>query len=377
MKALFFVSLIALCGAANVSATTLHVPSEYPTILAAITASATGDTVLLASGTYTGWDNTYVSVNRAILITSETGNPADVIIDGEMREERFAFDLEADVTIRGVTVTRMISGGGTYGAIRTLIGSDDIRIINCVVSWCRNGAIYIGAGYAAIEGCVIENNDVGSGNVSAVTCQNNSVLHISRTTVRNNYNTGDGGGVKANDATVVIDNCVISHNTADWGGGIDAGGGTITISNTAIVANHASPIGGGMYVSGTNMTLINVTVAGNSASNDGGPGIFAHTNTRLHFDHTVVWGNIGGDIKIENATVTASCSDFPDDTPDDDNISTDPLFCDPSNGDYSLWDVSPALHQTCGPMGAYIQPGCVTPTAVQPTTWSAIKAQYR
>src|SRR5947199_10128278 len=57
---------------------TLHVPSDIPTIQGAIDASANGDIVLIAPGTY------YENVNfkgRAITVTSEQG-PQVTIIDG-------------------------------------------------------------------------------------------------------------------------------------------------------------------------------------------------------------------------------------------------------------------------------------------------------
>jgi len=48
-------ALLASAGAA--AAATINVPADQPTIQAAVTAAASGDTILLADGTYTGSGN--------------------------------------------------------------------------------------------------------------------------------------------------------------------------------------------------------------------------------------------------------------------------------------------------------------------------------
>jgi len=60
------------------------------------------------------------------------------------------------------------------------------------------------------------------------------------------------------------------------------------------------------------------------------------------------------------------------------NISQDPLFCDPANGDFSLDCNSPCAAENnpeCGQIGAW-PVGC-GPSAVVETTWGAVKALFR
>src|SRR5579862_8970739 len=60
------------------AAATIHVPTDQPTIQAAINAASTGDTVLVAPGTY------YENINfsgKAITVTS-SGGPSATTIDG-------------------------------------------------------------------------------------------------------------------------------------------------------------------------------------------------------------------------------------------------------------------------------------------------------
>ncbi len=65
----FVLGFTAVAGAE-----TLRVPSEYPTIQAAMAATVNGDTVLVADGTYTGPGNmnTWFGM-RAITVRSENG----------------------------------------------------------------------------------------------------------------------------------------------------------------------------------------------------------------------------------------------------------------------------------------------------------------
>ena len=56
------VMLLAIC-ALPVSADTIHVPADFPTIQAAIDAAADGDEVVIAPDTYTGWQNRDLDFN--------------------------------------------------------------------------------------------------------------------------------------------------------------------------------------------------------------------------------------------------------------------------------------------------------------------------
>ena len=62
-------------------ATIIHIPGDYPTIQAGINASVNGDTVLVASGTYSGEGNRNLNYGgRIIVVKSELG-PLHTLID--------------------------------------------------------------------------------------------------------------------------------------------------------------------------------------------------------------------------------------------------------------------------------------------------------
>jgi hypothetical protein len=108
----------------------------------------------------------------------------------------------------------------------------------------------------------------------------------------------EGGGV-ANEGTLSIRDCVISHNSAPglrWPPGEEVGGGIrnagqMTIINSTISENFADhTIGGGIY-NGGEMTIINSTVSDNGAGIDGSGSVGGGIYT-------------GGEMTIINSTVS-------------------------------------------------------------------------
>jgi CSLREA domain-containing protein len=110
-----------------------------------------------------------------------------------------------------------------------------------------------------------------------------------------------GGGLLNRSGIVTIENCIISRNTASWGGGVTnqpvmAGdSATMEIDHTRIVSNTATGNGGGIFNvckigaadSTTIMTITQSTVAGNIADGSlreyfagNGGGIASGINTR-------------------------------------------------------------------------------------------------
>jgi hypothetical protein len=93
---------------------------------------------------------------------------------------------------------------------------------------------------------------------------------ISGFTIRNGHAGTTGGGVdNENDATLTINSCTVSGNSAGLGGGT-FNGGTLTIADSTFSANSATS-GGGAYNDGAGtLTITNSTLAGNTAGFGGG-----------------------------------------------------------------------------------------------------------
>src|SRR6266550_790977 len=106
-----------------------------------------------------------------------------------------------------------------------------------------------------------------------------SGVSISGFSITNGSAPGDnGGGVFSeggNSATLRLSDCIVSGNSADFGGGIFNLNGTLTVNNCTISGNGAGFSGGGIANSASDaaatLTITNSTISDNSATaNDGG-----------------------------------------------------------------------------------------------------------
>ncbi len=115
---------------------------------------------------------------------------------------------------------------------------------------------------------------------------------------------GFGGGVFADESTVVVDGCTIDQNTSAYGGGgVYPFESTATIKNTT-VSNNIAEDGSGGGITVTNATLTNVTISGNTATQNGGG---------LRLNDFIA----GAAVTLQNCTITGNTADF-DNTGDGD-----------------------------------------------------------
>jgi hypothetical protein len=154
----------------------------------------------------------------------------------------------------------------------------------------------------------------------AVTIRDMTVQHGNPPDGEENYRCG--GGI-ANQGTLTVENCIISHNAGNDGGGIYSRNGTLVVVNTTISHNVADRIavetdrtlpsgsstwacgsGGGIKLSGGGtLTLVNSTVSDNEAKSHGG-GIFVACNTTATIVNSTISGNLattwGGGLLSKN-----------------------------------------------------------------------------
>ncbi|MCJ7675114.1 MAG: hypothetical protein MUO33_08170, partial [Sedimentisphaerales bacterium] len=120
LMSLSFAAAVLVFGSIS-SAIDRLVPSEYPTIQAAIDAAVDGDKVIIAPGKYTGDGNRDIDFKgKAITVQSIDPNDPNVvaatIIDCEGQGRGFYLKGCAGATIAGLTITNGLadSGGGIY-----------------------------------------------------------------------------------------------------------------------------------------------------------------------------------------------------------------------------------------------------------------------
>ncbi len=298
------------------AAATLDVPANYPTIQAAVTAAAPGDTVVVADGTYSGAGNRDIDFGgKSLTVQSASGDPARTIIDcggaasadGSSSHRGFYFHSgETGAVVSGLTVENGYesaastvlngqSGGGICVvnaspliqncaiknctvAVNTTNGGGGVydyggatKLVNCTIS--GNSGVGVSNGTGTLSHCVISDNLNGSGGGVF----NYGEGTVTGCTITGNTAANSGGGVY-NIGTLI--NCTISGNTSAATGGGSGGGGVYedggTLTSCTVSGNSASGLGGGVFIQGPG-TLTNCLLVGNTAA--AGGGVFSNTGT--------------------------------------------------------------------------------------------------
>jgi hypothetical protein len=320
-----------------------HVPSEYSTIQAAINACNNGDIVIIAAGTYTGAGNRDIDfLGKAITVSSINPDDPCVIaatiidcngtVENPHRGFHFHSSEHADSVLNGFTI---INGYVTYdlgsagGAIYCENESSP-TIINCIItgnkatSWPLIG----GGSGGAISG---HNGEIGNCLISENSATFGGGLSQCGGIIRNNIITNNkadylGGGLSSCDGA--IHNNVISHNYT-----VGAGGGLAYCSayyiHHNIIAYNTAPFGtgGGLYYCDGNIK--NNTIYANSTLNGGG----GLADCSGNVSNCVVWSNLPDQIRNVAAV---RYSDVQNGWAGEGNIDADPCFADPAGGDYHL-----------------------------------------
>lgn len=358
---------------------------DVPTIQAAVDTSAPGDTVLLASGIFTGAGNIHMIVPaKDISIRSETGNPEDCVIDceGHLGGPRRGFLFQpgpAWPEVEGITIRNgcVPALGGAIYCKGTLV------LRNCIFE--ANSSDYVG-------GAIVFN---GSGNPHLVSClfTGNEAVDVGGAIV-----------IEGIELDVEIDSCEFYNNSGVRGGAIACimHEASATVRYSLFVGNLAIESGGAIDVLNMAADVRSCTFFGNSAPRGSAiaSGVtefssstwirqsviaFNHGGSGFYLPHyypwitpvrcTNIYGNEGGDW-ADSLSIWLGIEG---------NFSADPDFCDTDFEPYDLHlcNCSPCLpgyhpdQYACGLVGA-LGEGCTCdPSSARASTWGAIKAMYR
>ena len=303
-----------------------------------------GDTVVVADGTYVGDGNHDLDFHgKAILVCSENG-PDSCIIDCEASGRGFDFHSHEDETsiLQGFTIRNGSAGQGAgiysgYSSNPTIINCtltantstgrgagiychwNSPTLRNCIIT--SNAAAHAGGGIychesgPTISGCEITDNissDYGGG-IGMRSFSSSECLTISDCAITGNQAGDDGGGLggDAYFADVIVQNSMITDNSANGrGGGLDLGANIAIVTDCVIERNHAWN-GGGVEGRANPLFLVNCDISDNVALEQGG-GIECVFTDNYHIINCDIIGNItsgrGGGIYCGDNTCIVGCT---------------------------------------------------------------------
>ncbi len=346
---------------------TIRVPRDFATIQGAIDSAAHGDIVEVSAGTYTGdgnWDIDFRG--KAITVRSEAG-PSRTTIDCSGHEGHRGFyfhrgERQSSV-LRGFTIIGAVVPGsevsldsGSWSSSPThpvgggiYCESSSPSIINCVIKQCSTelgGGIGVVGGAPEIIDCTIENCNAGglgpaeSGGYGAgIGLIRGSDAKIVNCTINRNvgYYNSYGAGVYCRQSGALLVNCDISFNRARGninGGGIYCGGSsTNVVLEQCIISNNTAEAGGGIFASSpAYVRVTNCTIADNSRG-----GIHSD-GSNIAIRNSIVWYNDGAAVVLNNPASSSPVlySNIEGYYPGQGNIDANPLFASAAGNDYHL-----------------------------------------
>jgi len=268
------------------------------TIGHAISLAASGDSIMVAAGTYT--EN--LTINKSLKIIG-SGASATVIDGRSVNTVVTISSTGANVVLSNLTIRNgeNSSGGGVNNSGRLTLNNstvtENLAPLQCYGFNClfhggtaSGGGIY-NSGTLTISNSIISRNHAGSFCTGPLSCSafgggiyNGGTLMIQNSTLTGNgadigcpfggrsCKVGMGGAVGSGGGTVTLNNSTVEGNKARCSGGCSGTGGAIANGSGNLAMNNSTVSGnpdGGIFNGGT-ATLQNSIVANNSGQDCGG-----------------------------------------------------------------------------------------------------------
>lgn len=276
--------VVTIAGPRLSPAETRHVPADYPTIQACISATyySPGDECVVAPGVY---HETIHTLGRPVTLRS-SGGPDVTIIDGTGLADSVVFFTRGegpDTVFDGFTIT-----GGTGHAY-------EIEPVGIT----RGGGMLISDSSPTVTNCIFRANRADYG--GAIWNERGSPV-LTNCAFIGNSAAGGGGGMWHQVGSPALTNCTFSGNTAATGGAILNANGTLSLTNCTFSGNTAEYMGGAIWNGGSNPTLTNCTFSGNTVSRGFPGGAMYNDTSNPSVSNCVFWLDAPDEIAHEPGT---------------------------------------------------------------------------
>ena len=211
---------ISLCLTAAALADTIEVPSDYPTIAAALKATNGGDQILISAGTYFESGLFIEDPNISIIGEVNSDGTPSVIIDGS----KGSSDVLLGIGISAATGAEVqnIHFTGSSGGNALWIYHHNPTITNCLFTNNNAGvlgsAVWGSDSQAVFQSCTFTNNHLSVGSVFFF----KSTFDDAGPIIRECTFEGNSGGstVQIQYCNPLFDQCTFANNIGDNGGGL-------------------------------------------------------------------------------------------------------------------------------------------------------------
>ena len=374
--------IVSLAGATfgGAYADTLRVPSQYPTIQAAVDAASPGDSISVADGLYQ--ETPTIGTNKLTLVSEVAGGAL-------IQEAAPVVSVSGDsVRIVGFRIDSTTFSSGN--AALTLTGNDFV-VESCLLSR-GEPCVLVFSGTGTLRSCTVREGHEGV----RVAGFGSDVILEDCDLVANSTSTVGAGLLVIHGTSATLIGCRFIGNYASIaGGGVFAerspqGGASRVTADRCLFYDNSSRIGAAVASVEAEVTLRSCSIVGNTVlPNSVGGGVLDvedSQTTPVVVERTIIAFNNGPALTCHSAVLPiVSCSNVFGNNDDGicgvdggNNINLDPAFCSFESQDFHLQLGSPcAPGQSppgCGLIGAF-DPACVDP--VLPTTWGAVKYRFR
>ena len=264
-------------------------------IKSALDLASDGDTIIIANGSYSGVNNSNLTVSQSGL-TIKAAEGATPSISGSSARRIFTL-AGSNIFIQGLFLTSGRINSNYGGGV--LIASDGITIKNCTFYNCKalyGGAIFINGNNIAIDDCefrsntALDNAKITRGGAIYINGGFSNILVNNSRFGVNGYNRGDNGGAVFMSSSAVFNNSIFSNNIADDNGGAfyvtNAASNSVfdncIFNNNAAYGSYSAVTGGGaMAIYGTSNKIINSQFNKNWVGDNGGALVVYRSNNEI------------------------------------------------------------------------------------------------